>query len=93
MTTVSDLVTDLDDADVEILKHLTARLARPSGPEDEDRWPSRVQGFWHGLCAGLDEELSRRKQMVSELDVIADEDGTGALIGEDDEDLSGWTDA
>jgi hypothetical protein len=86
MTTVSDLVTDLDDSDVDILKRLTASLARPSRPDEEDRWPSRVQGFWHNLCADLDEELCRRQRMVSVLDALADEDGTGALVSDDEPD-------
>jgi hypothetical protein len=90
MTTVRELVTDLDDSDVAILKTLTARLACP---DQEDRWPRRVESFWHELCAGLDDELCRRVRELVALEVLTDEDGTGALVGEDAEDLSGWTDA
>lgn len=92
MSTVSDLVTDFDDADVEILRLLTARLARPTGPDEEARWPSRVQAFWHNLCADLDEEMCRRERMVATLDAIAEDDGVGGLADECDEDLSDWRD-
>jgi hypothetical protein len=92
MTTVSELVTDFDDSDVEILKLLTARLARPTGPDEEDRWPSRVQAFWRGLCVDLDEEMCRRKRMVAALDAMAEDDGDGALVSDDTEDLSDWRD-
>lgn len=89
MSTVSDLVTDFDDSDVEILKLLTARLARPTGPDEEDRWPSRVQAFWHNLCADLDEELCRRSEQVQSLNDAIGEGGMGALVDENDEDYSG----
>lgn len=93
MSIVSDLVTDFDDSDVEILKLLTARLARPTGEGEEDRWPSRVQAFWHNLCADLDEEMCRRKRMVAALDAMAEDDGVGGLVAECDEDLSDWRDS
>lgn len=93
MTTVSDLVTDFDDSDVEILKLLTARLARPTGPDEEDRWPSRVQAFWHNLCADLDEELARRTEQVQALNDAIGEGGVGALVEEGDEGLSDSGDA
>lgn len=84
VTDIAELVTDLDDDDVVILRTLAARLARPSGPGEEDRWPSRVQSFWHALCAGLDEETYRRKRMVQELRDSTGEGGIGRMVTEDD---------
>lgn len=85
MSTTEELVTDLDDSDVEILKTLTARLARPSAPDEEDRWPSRVQEFWRSLCCALDDELYRRQRMVQELRDSTGEGGIGSLVEDDDD--------
>ena len=88
MTTVRDLVTDLDDQDVQIHKGLVWQLGRPS---EDSAWPPRVEGFFHTLAAGLDQELCRRQQMVQDLRDSTGEGGVGGLACEDHEDLSGWT--
>lgn len=87
MTSVAELATDLDDGDVEILRGLMVRLAQRRG----DEWPLRVEAFFLGLAAGLDDELFRRRVMVQRLLDTTGEGGTGSLASEDDEDLSGWT--
>jgi hypothetical protein len=84
------MVTDLSDQDLKDLTRLAARLCAPSEPHERDSWPDRVSSFWHSLAAGLDEEMSRRQRMVQELRDSTDEGGVGSLVGEDDEDLSGW---
>jgi hypothetical protein len=91
MTTVRDLVTDLDDSDVDILKRLVWRIGKPS--EVRGAWPARVEAFFHGLAVVLDEELDRRSEQVAALLDILEEGGEGVLLAEDDEDLSGWGDA
>jgi hypothetical protein len=91
MTTVRELVTDLDDSDVFILRRLMWRIGKPS--EERGAWPARVEAFFHSMSVVLDEELCRRRRMVAALDAIAEDDGAGALVAEDDEDLSGWGDA
>ena len=86
MTSVDDLVTDLDDADVAILKGLMARL----GARSADPWPPRIEAVFRGLAGALDDELDRRRRMVQDLLDTTGEGGVGGLASEP-EDLSGWT--
>lgn len=89
MTDIAELVTDLDDGDVEILTRLVWRIGQPH--DEAGAWPPRVERFFHHLSAGLAEEVARRRGQVQALRDALDDGGVGALADEVDEDLSGWS--